>query len=118
LGAVVLLMVIAQLALPQLQGAGVVLAVLAWGIAYGAIPLGVSTWMQLTSPQLPEASSAMLVTMFQVAIASGSLFGGWMVDHHGVPSALWLGAGIGMLGVAVMLSFGLGKAPIAEALQR
>lgn len=118
LGAVVLLMVIAQLALPQLQGAGVVLAVLAWGIAYGAIPLGVSTWMQLTSPQLPEASSAMLVTMFQVAIASGSLFGGWMVDHHGVPSALWLGAGIGMLGVAVMLSFGLGKAPIAEALRR
>ena len=118
LGTVVLLMVIAQLALPQLQGAGVVLAVLAWGIAYGAIPLGVSTWMQLTSPQLPEASSAMLVTMFQVAIASGSLFGGWMVDHHGVPSALWLGAGIGMLGVAVMLSFGLGKAPIAEALQR
>ena len=118
LGAVVLLMVIAQLALPQLQGAGVVLAVLAWGIAYGAIPLGVSTWMQLTSPQLPEASSAMLVTMFQVAIASGSLFGGWMVDHQGVPSALWLGAGIGMLGLAVMLSFGLGKAPIAEALQR
>lgn len=118
LGAVVLLMVIAQLALPQLQGVGVVLAVLMWGIAYGAIPLGVSTWMQLTSPQLPEASSAMLVTMFQVAIASGSLFGGLMVDHHGVPSALWLGAGIGLSGLAVMLSFGLGKTPIAEALQR
>ncbi|MCU1760986.1 MFS transporter [Pseudomonas sp. 14P_8.1_Bac3] len=118
LGAVVVLMIIAQLALPQLQGAGVVLAVLIWGIAYGAIPLGVSTWMQLTSPQLPEASSAMLVTMFQVAIASGSLFGGLMVDHHGVPSALWLGAGIGVLGLAVMLSFGIGKAPIAEALQR
>ncbi|MBV6826026.1 MFS transporter [Pseudomonas sp. PD9R] len=118
LGAVVLLMVIAQLALPQLHGLGVVLAVLIWGIAYGAIPLGVSTWMQLTSPQLPEASSAMLVTMFQVAIASGSLFGGLMVDHHGVPSALWLGAGIGLLGLAVMLGFGVGKAPIAEALQR
>jgi predicted MFS family arabinose efflux permease len=118
LGAVVLLMIIAQLALPQLQGIGVVLAVLLWGIAYGAIPLGVSTWMQLTSPQLPEASSAMLVTMFQVAIASGSLFGGLMVDHHGVPSALWLGAGIGLTGLTVMLSFGVGKTPIAEALQR
>lgn len=118
LGAVVLLMIIAQLALPQLQGIGVVLAVLLWGIAYGAIPLGVSTWMQLTSPQLPEASSAMLVTMFQVAIASGSLFGGLMVDHHGVPSALWLGAGIGLLGLAVMLGFGVGKTPIAETLQR
>lgn len=118
LGAVVLMMVIAQLALPHLQGWGVALAVLVWGVAYGAIPLGVSTWMQLTSPQLPEASSAMLVTMFQVAIASGSLFGGLMVDHHGVPSAMWLGAGVGLLGLAVMLSFGIGKAPIAEALQR
>lgn len=118
LGAVVVLMIIAQLALPQLQGVGVVLAVLVWGVAYGAIPLGVSTWMQLTSPQLPEASSAMLVTMFQVAIASGSLFGGLMVDLHGVPSALWLGAGIGLSGLAVMLSFGVGKTPIAEDLKR
>ncbi|MGE8153240.1 MFS transporter [Pseudomonas vancouverensis] len=120
LGVVVLLMVVAQLALPELRTSslGVSLAVLAWGVAYGAIPLGVSTWMQLTSPQLPEASSAMLVTMFQVAIASGSLFGGLMVDHHGVASALWLGAGVGVLGLLVLLSFGVGKGPIAEVLQR
>ncbi|WP_213942285.1 MFS transporter [Pseudomonas sp. dw_612] len=118
LGAVVVLMVIAQLVLPALHGWGVAVAILVWGVAYGAIPLGVSTWMQLTSPQLPEASSAMLVTTFQVAIASGSLFGGLMVDHAGVSSALWLGAGIGVLGLAVMLSFGIRKAPIAEALQR
>jgi predicted MFS family arabinose efflux permease len=89
-----------------------------WGVAYGAIPLGVSSWMQLTSPQLPEASSAMLVTTFQVAIASGSLFGGLMVDHQGVSAALWLAAGLGLLGLAVMLSFGVARAPIAQALQR
>lgn len=118
LGAVVLLMVIAQLALPELQGMAVTLAVLVWGIAYGAIPLGVSSWMQLTSPQLPEASSAMLVTTFQIAIASGSLLGGLMVDHAGVPSALRLGAGIGLLGLGVMLSFGIQKTPIAQSLHR
>lgn len=118
LGAVVLLMVVAQLALPQVHGVGVTLAVLAWGVAYGAIPLGVSSWMQLTSPHLPEASSAMLVTSFQVAIASGSLSGGLMVDHAGVPSVLWLGAALGVLGLAVMLSFGVSRAPISQALQR
>jgi predicted MFS family arabinose efflux permease len=118
LGAVVLLMVIAQLALPELQGMAVSLAVLVWGVAYGAIPLGVSSWMQLTSPHLPEASSAMLVTTFQIAIASGSLFGGVVVDHAGVPSALWLGAAIGLLGLGVMLSFGIQKTPIAESLLR
>lgn len=118
LGAVILLMVLAQLALPELQGMAVSLAVLVWGVAYGAIPLGVSCWMQLTSPQLPEVSSAMLVTTFQIAIASGSLFGGVMVDHAGVPSALWLGAAIGLLGLGVMLSFGIQKTPIAESLLR
>jgi predicted MFS family arabinose efflux permease len=118
LGAVIVLMVLAQLALPHLQGLGAILAVLMWGVAYGAIPLGVSSWMQLTSPQLPEASSAMLVTTFQVAIASGSLFGGLMVDHQGVSAALWLAAGLGLLGLAVMLSFGVARAPIAQALQR
>lgn len=100
-----------------MQGAAVAIAVLLWGAAYGAIPLGVSTWMQLTSPRVPEASSAMLVTTFQVAIAAGSLLGGLMVDHAGVPSSLWMGAALGVLGLAVMLSFGIDRAPIGETLQ-
>jgi predicted MFS family arabinose efflux permease len=90
---------------------------LGWGLAYGAIPLSLSTWMQHTSPRLPEASSAMLVMTFQTAIASGSLFGGLVVDHGGMAATLWSGAILGVLGLLVMLSFGLGNARLLEKLR-
>lgn len=119
LGAVVALMVLVLVFLPFLAGSpvGVIAAVLAWGVAYGAIPLALSTWMQLTSPKLPEASSAMLVTTFQVAIASGSLLGGMIVDGYGIAPALFFGAVLGVLGLSTMATFGLGHTRLIEKLQ-
>lgn len=119
LGAVVVLMVLVLVSLPFLAGspAGVIAAVLAWGVAYGAIPLALSSWMQLTSPKLPEASSAMLVTTFQVAIASGSLLGGMIVDGYGIAPALFFGAVLGGLGLLTMATFGLGHTRLIEKLQ-
>ena len=119
LGGGVLLMVLALIALPYLAGsdAAVTVAVLAWGLAYGAIPLCLSTWMQHTSPQLPEASSAMLVMMFQTAIALGSLLGGLIVDQSGLTSTLLFGAVLGIMGIAVMLGFGVKNQPLIEKLQ-
>lgn len=120
LGSMVVLMVIALLSLPWLAGSSiaVIVAVLGWGLAYGAIPLSLSTWMQHTSPRLPEASSAMLVMTFQTAIATGSLFGGLVVDHGGMAATLWSGAVLGVLGLLVMISFGLGNARLLEKLRR
>lgn len=119
LGGGVLLMVLALIALPYLAGsdAAVTVAVLAWGLAYGAIPLCLSTWMQHTSPQLPEASSAMLVMMFQTAIALGSLLGGVIVDQSGLTSTLLFGAVLGIMGIAVMLGFGVKNQRLIEKLQ-
>lgn len=119
LGGAVLLMALALVALPYLSGseAAVTVAVLAWGLAYGAIPLCLSTWMQHTSPQLPEASSAMLVMIFQTAIASGSLLGGVIVDHAGITSTLLFGAVLGVMGIAVMLSFGVENDRLLAKLQ-
>ena len=54
------LVMVALVALPafaHMHGA-VVAGVLAWGIAYGAIPLCLSVWMQMTSPKQPEAAEA------------------------------------------------------------
>lgn len=119
LGAAVALMVLSLVALPFVVncGLGVIISVLVWGLAYGAIPLALSSWMQLTSPQLPEASSAMLVTTFQIAIASGSLVGGLIVDGYGLAPALFFGALLGVLGVLVMATFGLGHDRLIEKLQ-
>jgi predicted MFS family arabinose efflux permease len=119
LAGAVLLMIASLVALPWVvdSGAGVIAAVLVWGVAYGAIPLALSTWMQLTSPQLPEASSAMLVTTFQIAIASGSLLGGMIVDGYGIEPTLFFGAVLGGLGLVAMATFGLGHDRLINKLQ-
>ncbi|WP_397452238.1 MFS transporter [Pseudomonas sp. NA-150] len=114
----VVLLMVAEVAMPLLQSSApsVTLAVLAWGVAYGAIPLCLSLWLQQTAPDLPEAGSAMLVMGFQVAIALGSFGGGVVVDHVGVPATLWTGAVLALLSLFLIASFGVNNKRLAEAL--
>ena len=102
--ALVMASLVALPAFAHMHGA-VVAGVLAWGIAYGAIPLCLSVWMQLTSPDRPEAASALFVSAVQTAIAAGSLAGGVVVDHAGATGAMHLGVLLSVLGLAVLASF-------------
>jgi len=108
---VVGLLTVALLSLPLLHAstAGVTTMVVAWGIAFGAIPLCLSIWLQWSSPDLPEAGSALFVGIVQVAIALGSFIGGQMVDGFGIASTMWLGSALGLMGLLVIASFGFGK---------
>lgn len=78
------------------------LVTVVWGIAFGLVPVSMTAWMLEALPDAPEAGQAMLVTGFQVAVASGALFGGLLVDGHGVVSAMWLGAALSLAAVAVV----------------
>jgi predicted MFS family arabinose efflux permease len=91
--------------LPDSQ-AGVIVAVLGWGVAFGAIPLCLSIWMQLSAPDLPEAGSALFVSIIQVAIALGSFVGGVVVDMAGVPADFLLGGFLALAGLGAIASFG------------
>jgi predicted MFS family arabinose efflux permease len=115
--AMVGLLMLALASLPLLQGEswGLILAVLAWGVAYGAVPLCLSLWMSQSTPDLPEAGSAMLVSAFQVAIATGSFGGGLVVDHLGVAASMWVGAVLAALSLIAIASFGLGHRDLATA---
>ncbi|WNC93925.1 MFS transporter [Paraburkholderia sp. FT54] len=118
LGAVISLLMFALVLLPLLQHStiGVAALVLAWGIAFGALPLCLSIWIQRATPDSPEAGSALFVSIIQVAIALGSLVGGLVVDHVGISADFLLGSGLGLLGLAALASFGRGeKAVVAEA---
>jgi predicted MFS family arabinose efflux permease len=105
----VLILMIALFALPLLHASatGVVVAVLAWGVAFGAIPLCLSVWMQASTPDLPEAGSALFVSIIQVAIAVGSLAGGAVVDSIGVPADFWFGTALAVAGLGAIASFGM-----------
>jgi predicted MFS family arabinose efflux permease len=81
---------------------GAVAAMLMWGIAFGAIPLCFSVWIQNGTADLPEAGSAMFVGVIQVAIALGSSVGGAIVDHAGAGADLIFGCGLAVLGLLTL----------------
>lgn len=60
------------------------IAVGLWGFAFGALPVGFQTWLVRVAPE-EEAESAggLIVAAFQIAIASGAVFGGLLVDGFG-----------------------------------
>jgi predicted MFS family arabinose efflux permease len=105
---VVSLLMVALLAMPLLRHSepAVIVMVLMWGIAFGAIPLCLSVWMQLATPDLPEAGSALFVGIIQVAIAVGSSVGGMMVDRVSIPADFWLGSALAVLGLVAIASLG------------
>ena len=89
-----------------LAGAAVVLT---WGVAFGMIPVALTGWMMEAVPDAPEAGQALLVSGFQVAIASGALLGGLVVDGWGISSAMLLSGALVL--VAAVVVGGLGRAP-------
>lgn len=89
---------------PLLSGIpGATLMVLVWGLAFGAVPVCAANWMFDAVPQAPEAGQALLVSVIQIALASGSMLGGEVVDWQGVSSAMLFG---GALILSATLVFG------------
>jgi predicted MFS family arabinose efflux permease len=84
---------------------------MAWGVAFGAIPLCMSVWMQRATPDLPEAGSAMFVGIIQVAIAVGSSVGGTIVDRAGIATDFRFGAVLAILGIVAISTLTAAGAP-------
>jgi predicted MFS family arabinose efflux permease len=105
--AMVAILMIALFVLPMSHSSPVEVSVvvLAWGVAFGAIPLCLSIWMQMAVPDMPEAGSALFISIIQVAIAVGSLAGGALVDNVGVPVDFWFGSVLALSGLAAIVSF-------------
>ena len=92
------LLAAAVMALPvfgqQLAGAAVLLV--AWGLAFGAIPVVLQLWVFKAAPEALEGGAALLVSTFQIFIALGSVVGGRIVDTYGT-SAVMVAGGIAVL---------------------
>ena len=85
-------------------GGGVVL--LAWGLAYGGVSVGLMTLMMKAAPRAVEIVAALYVGVFNVAIALGAWAGGQAVDGLGLSANLWLAAGFAA--AALLLSLRIG----------
>jgi predicted MFS family arabinose efflux permease len=102
------LMLLALLSMPLIRHSpvGVALVVLAWGFSFGGLPLCFSVWIQRSTPEHPEAGSALFIGTIQIAIAIGSLVGGTVVDRVSVPADFMLGGILAVLALGTLVSFG------------
>ncbi|WP_182086442.1 MFS transporter [Aureimonas sp. ME7] len=81
-------------------------ATVLWGFAFGAFPVSVSIWNARAAPDLAESAGALLSASFQVAIASGAVLGGLLIDGTG-PRGVMVYATLAVLaGASAMLVLG------------
>lgn len=84
------------------NGYAMFLAVVLWGTAFGAVPVCVQIWTYQAAPAQFETGSAVMVSVFQIALAVGAFGGGGLVDHLGLRHAFGAGAALCGLGAALV----------------
>ncbi|WAT02424.1 MFS transporter [Rouxiella chamberiensis] len=79
--------------------------VVIWGLAFGALPVCLNIWIYQASPALFESGSALMVSVFQIALACGAFFGGMLADTQGTSAAFILGGVLALLaGLSIFIS--------------
>jgi predicted MFS family arabinose efflux permease len=102
--AVSLLLAAVLASFPVLGGSpvgGTILLVL-WGMAFGGLPVSVQTWIFKAAPNATEAATGLNTSMFNLAIASGSLLTSLVVGALTVTGVLWLAAALVVLTVVAV----------------
>jgi predicted MFS family arabinose efflux permease len=75
-----------------------------WGFGFGIFPVGSQTWITRAAPDHAESGGGLLLASFQVAIASGAVFGGLLVDGFGPRGPIGYGAVAATLACLVALT--------------
>jgi len=107
IGAVGLSLALSHLGLPLHA-----LLVALWGLAFGAMPVGWSTWLARSVPDETESAGGLLVAAVQVAIAVGAALGGFVFGFSGVSGVFVAG------GVMLLLAAGVIFATSTRSLPR
>ncbi|MFD2236557.1 MFS transporter [Aureimonas populi] len=77
-----------------------------WGLAFGAFPVSASIWNARAAPDHAESAGALLSSSFQVAIATGAILGGLLIDGFGPTGAIVYSSLAVLTGALVMLTLG------------
>lgn len=85
----------------------VVLGMVSWGAGFGALPVCVQIWIHQAAPERFEGGSALMVTVFQLAVAAGALVGGQWVDHVGIGAAFATGTALALAAALILVAFGV-----------
>lgn len=104
------LLIVATATALLIAGASPVVSAVAvglWGFAFGALPVGFQTWMvRVAPPEEAESAGGLIVAAFQIAIASGAVFGGLLVDGFGTLGVIAYSTAAALLGALAVLALG------------
>lgn len=78
--------------------AGLFAAAALWGLGFGGVPTTAQTWAARTEPTRLEQVGGLMSTVFQIAIASGAVVGGLLVDGVAAAAPLLAGGAATVLG--------------------
>ncbi len=81
-------------------------AVTLWGLAFGAFPVSVQSFVARNAPDEAESAGSLVVTVFQVAISSGAVLGGVLIETQGPVAVVTFLAAASLLGASVMAARG------------
>lgn len=77
--------------------------VLAWGLAFGTVPVAWSNWIAETVPDEAESGGGLLVAAIQVAIALGAGGGGMVLDRAG-PAGVFAAGGAVLVAASLFIA--------------
>lgn len=75
--------------------------VFTWGFAFGMAPVVLPINLSRSAPDALELAGSLMVVSFQVAISTGAILGGYLLDHFGAVAPLTLTAALAAVSVAV-----------------
>lgn len=84
--------------------AGSLVLLVIWGLAYGGTSVSTQAWGHAAAPSAPESSSAVLVGVYNGAIALGAFTGGQVADRLGTTAVTWLPALLATAALLVLLA--------------
>ncbi len=91
-------------------------AIASWGFAFGALPVSVQSFITRVASDEAESAGALLLTTFQIAISSGAVLGGLLIDLQGATMVFVFVSIAALLGASLMASR-RGVVPQIEASQ-
>jgi predicted MFS family arabinose efflux permease len=80
-------------------------AVALWGLAFGAFPVSVQSFVARNAPDEAESAGSLVVTTFQLAISSGAVLGGVLIETQGAIAVVTFLGIAALLGASVMASY-------------
>lgn len=75
-----------------------------WGFSFGALPVSVQTFVTKAAPDDTESAGALLITTFMIAISSGAIVGGLLVDSIGAYGVFVFAGVSALLGAGLISS--------------